>query len=314
MFDHLGVIVNYVILSVHDPEALHGLLSSSLTSQLVLPKSNPPYFTIQTIKDTFQYLHQSHAVQNRSFVNILLKDTKYIVDLIRQIIDKICNSDPYEVLRGVQMVQVLISLCTEELSRGLSDTLTFMLHMVSNLLCKKLSQQHCSITSPYILSILIQFTKVCIEHCPKEFCKYIPVVTKTIVEIKDGNLISDCKGLLEVIFGNEDILKTVISSLDDIPSNETFKQFHDMVKSYKKSSTLFETVNATIDVIRNSGPIEVYLSELESALKKYPDEVDVLYKDFMKSRGFAEDCMRSPVHQLIINLLKLTQHPKQKVS
>ena len=112
-----------------------------------------------------------------------------------------------------------------------------------------------------------------------------------------------------LIVDQKEVFSDVIKKLNSFPQDLRFKEIRVVHESLKVKYTLeseiehFLTVTDEINLPSNASSLLL----LKGKLSEKKVELNVMYKKLENLRGFAEDCAKSLLHQLIYRLVKLTE-------
>ncbi|XP_055323121.1 serine/threonine-protein kinase ATM isoform X2 [Sitodiplosis mosellana] len=248
-------------------------------------------------------VHHYCEMSPRKVVNML-----YSLKLLWQksVCDELKHS---QMLRICVFIDIIVDFLIENATKpNQSSIIGFFVrdfvYFIGNTISSDCSDKLKLATCKYFYKFCDKLLPACAEYLQNHL-NYIVSILMPITKSKSPPKICEAgMHLLRfLIVEQRDVLKTAIGQLDSFPKLEEFNELSQIqsdVKYNGKTFTLLDEIEYFLSVDKRK--IEGLLS-LKEHLSNKKNELEDIYKMLYDTRGFSEDCERSPIHRLISALL-----------
>ncbi|XP_031619505.1 serine/threonine-protein kinase ATM [Contarinia nasturtii] len=214
-----------------------------------------------------------------------------------------------QMFRVCVFIDIIVDFLIENANKKeRSDVIGFFvrdfIYFIGNTITSECSDKFKLATCKYFRKFCEKILPTCAEYFQNHL-NYIVSMLMPMAKSKSQTKISiAAMDLLQfLIISQKTVLKTAIGKLDSFPKQVEFNELCKIQNEMKyngKSFTLLEEIEYFLSVDKRK--VEGLLS-LKEHLSKKKQELQEIYKTIYETRGFSEDCEKSPIHRLISALL-----------
>ncbi|KAK0178060.1 hypothetical protein PV328_002041 [Microctonus aethiopoides] len=320
--DNLADILINLFERLHDENHFLQMFDTSV----VLPRMDLLNLNHSTIEKIFKLLKNCLSTANDSLVHfILVKNPSVIQKTLLTLSSRIYQFDMAEYKhKALHQYASFCDLLKHEISYSFFDKMAMFVVRDVCYTLTHLIQNETNSVSTIAAKYLFQFIEKTLSSRSEEISDILNFLVKKLISIIQSNKM-DNTTLQEIlkflIVDSTEILTEAIRKLDALPTHSLFDEIRCIHESLKNTSNNDNSLRNEIEHFLNTGS-DVNTMEcsfegllhLKQILFERKLELNEMYRDLEKLRGFAEDCTSSILHKLIYRLVKLTEHLDSNIS
>ncbi|XP_015117607.1 serine-protein kinase ATM [Diachasma alloeum] len=281
------------------------------------PKMTVPNFRCEVIVKGLDELKRCVMGESRgSLVQYLIVKhpdmvQKILSTLVRNIHDQTMIEYKLKVFHHYSFFcQLLMSEIGEEYFNEMS---TFVVRDISYTLVHFLKDTN-KLFLQIVLDFMYQFLKKLLPSRSREVSGILNYLTTNLISMIQSSKDKQAIKILKLLIteSTEDLQES-IKTLGAFPNTQEFDEIRTVYNSLKEARNETWTLASEMEHFLNAGQEKTLscsiegLVHLRKQLSEHRDELQRMYKDLEKLRGFAEDCASSVLHRLTYRLIKLTE-------
>ncbi|XP_063982057.1 serine-protein kinase ATM [Diachasmimorpha longicaudata] len=284
---------------------------------IYFPKMTVPNFKYEVIVKALEELKRCVMGESRgSLVQYLIVKhpdmvQKILSTLVRNIYDQTMIEYKLKVFHHYSFFcQLLISEICEEYFNEMS---TFVVRDISYTLVHFFKDSN-TLFLQIVLDFMHQFLKKLLPSRFREVSGILNYLTTNLISIIQSSKDKQAIKILKLLITDSTKdLQDSIKTLGAFPNTEEFDGIRAIYNSLKETRKEAWSLAGEMEHFLNAGQEKTLscsiegLIHLRRQLSEHRDELQRMYKDLEKLRGFAEDCAASVLHRLTYRLIKLTE-------
>lgn len=314
---YLSEIIVSLIKKLHDDEHFQLLFKMNIR----LPETHLPTFSEFNISKSLLDLHKSVINKNISLTEYLCsKKPSVMQKVLLSLTTNIFTCDVAEhKIRAIHQYAYFCKIIFENMSYSYFDSMAmFVVRDVTHTLCQLMKDKDDNVVklSCTFLHFLLERLLPERQEPVKEVFSLI--VTRLTSVVEKRKLPIALEGLMFLIIEQEEILADVIKELNFFPNGTEFDALRDVLQRLRYNERVSLETEIEHFLAASDDKVFAYnveeLCKLRKLLEERKWELQHLYSQLERLRGFTEDYAFNPLTKLINRLLKLSRSTDKKIA